>query len=466
MARSVDCSVILKYCEIIDEFIRVRVFTEEDIGELLQVKNVPNKSAYQQLVVNACIVNFHDEVLPRFKKLNRVYKSSALEELLYQICVEVNPHLEIHQVSLPIDDPGGDSGQLHLLQPGRARNQRQSRQNLARIEQSLHRSIIGQEAGIQHIMKAIRKAAAGLRDPRRPLGAFLLIGRTGTGKAELAKTVARTVFGDLTHLVRVDCSEYALPHEYAKLIGAPPGYVGHNEGGQLTEALKEKKAGVVLFDEIEKAHRKVHNLLLQVMDEGFLTDNKGTIVSFNRSLILLTSNVGIEELDTIRNRMGFDWKSRQYLRPEESKEATLEAMKNNFPPEFINRLDDVVVFNTLTEHDCVKIARNQIEQLRSYLLNSGIDMHATQNVCRRIARLGFNPDYGARELRRILQNVIEDPLSDMILAGQFTEGDHIRVSIRGDRFTFDTAGRRRRRRTGRPTSAIPREAPSEGPALS
>jgi ATP-dependent Clp protease ATP-binding subunit ClpC len=447
VARSVDCNVILKYCEILDEFVKIRVFTEEDIAELLKVKNVPNRNAYQQLVVNACVVNYLDEVVPLFKKQNRVYKTAALEELLYQICVEVNPQLEIHQVALPMRDEADAGGHLHLLATPGLKNQRESRRNLARIESELRRAIIGQDGAIDAVMKAFRKAAAGLKDPRRPIGVFLLVGQTGTGKTELAKMTARHLFGDSTRLVRIDCSEYALPHEYAKLIGAPPGYVGHNEGGQLTEQMKEKKSGVVLFDEIEKAHRKVHNLLLQIMDEGFLTDSKGQVVPFNRSFIFLTSNVGVDEINSIRNRMGFDWKTRVHLAHEDSKDATLDAMKHTFRPEFINRLDGALVFNSLTEQDCVKIARNQLAQVATWLKESGIELEFAPSVAKRVARVGFNPDYGARELRRIIQNEVEEPLSEQILRGDFAQGDHVRMSLRGHKFATTRLSRASHRRT-------------------
>jgi len=441
VARSVDCNVILKYCEILDEFVKIRVFTEEDISELLKVKNVPNRNAYQQLVVNACVVNYLDEVVTLFKRQNRVYKTAALEELLYQICVEVNPQLEIHQVALPMQDEPQAGGHLHLLAMPGLKNQRESRRNLARLESDLRRSIIGQDEAVDAVMKAFRKAAAGLKDPRRPIGVFLLVGQTGTGKTELAKMTARHLFGDSTRLVRIDCSEYALPHEYAKLIGAPPGYVGHNEGGQLTEQMREKKAGVVLFDEIEKAHRKVHNLLLQIMDEGFLTDSKGQVVPFGRSVILLTSNLGVDEINTIRNRMGFDWKTRVKLRQDDVKEATRDAMKDAFRPEFINRLDAVLVFNALSERDCVKIARNQLAHVASLLHEREIELDFAPGVARRVARIGFNPDFGARELRRIIQSDVEEPLSEKILRGEFGPGDHVRVTVRANRFEPVRVGR-------------------------
>jgi ATP-dependent Clp protease ATP-binding subunit ClpC len=453
VARSVDCNVILKYCEILDEFVKIRVFTDDDVRKLLEVQTVPNRNAYQQLVVNSCVVDYLDEVVPLFKRQNRVYKTAALEELLYQVCVEVNPQLEIHQVALPMSR-ADEHGHLHLLDRPGLEQQRESKKSLERLESELRRAVIGQDDAIDAVMRSFRKAAAGVKDPRRPLGVFLFVGPTGTGKTELAKTTARVLFGDTTKLVRVDCSEYALPHEYAKLIGAPPGYVGHNEGGQLTEQVKEKKAGVVLFDEIEKAHRKVHNLLLQIMDEGFLTDSKGQVVRFDKSFVLLTSNVGVEQLETIQNRVGFDWRSRVHLGREAARDTTLEAMKQSFRPEFVNRLDGVVVFNALTERDCVKIARNQLEQVAGYLARSGIELEFAPGVARRVAHVGFSPEYGARELRRVVQKEIEEPLAEQILRGDFRRGDRVRVLVRGARFGSLKVGRQRA--TRRP-AALPVE---------
>ncbi|MSR47950.1 MAG: ATP-dependent Clp protease ATP-binding subunit [Planctomycetes bacterium] len=444
MARNLAGSPIQKYCEILDEFVKIRIFTDDDIAELLRSRSVQNRTAYQQMVVNACIVNFQDEIVPLFKSKNRIpCKTSALEELLYQICVEVNPLLEIHQVSLPVADDAGECGQLHLLtQPG-LRNQKASKRDLDRVEADLRRAVIGQDAAIDSVVKSFRKAAAGIKDPRRPIGVFLLVGSTGTGKTELAKMAARHLFGDSTRMVRIDCSEYALPHEYAKLIGAPPGYVGHNEGGQLTEQMKEKKAGVVLFDEIEKAHKKVHNLLLQIMDEGFLTDSKGQIVPFNKSFILMTSNVGVEEIHSIRDRVGFDWKARVNVGRDQVKEATIEAMKHAFRPEFINRLDGVLVFNALTKAHCERIAKNQLALVASYLKESGIELEFAPSVARQVAHQGFNPEYGARELRRIIQAQIEEPLSEQILRSEFRVGDRVRVIARGERFSAHRVARAR-----------------------
>ncbi|MFO0980754.1 MAG: AAA family ATPase [Planctomycetota bacterium] len=445
MAKPTECNVILKYCEIIDEFIKIRVFSDEDITEVLQVKSIPNKRAYQQIVVNACVYNYQQDVVPLFKKFNRVYKAEAIEELLYQLCVEVNPHLEIHQVALPFSDGDGELDTLQFFADPTLRNSKEFRQKIFSIDQDMARFIIGQEDAVQAVSRAVKKAAVGLKDPRKPIGVFLLVGATGTGKTELAKVVARQVFSSQAKMVRVDCSEYALPHEYAKLIGAPPGYIGHNEGGYLTEAMKEKKACVVLFDEIEKAHQKVHNLLLQLMDEGFLTDSKGTVVPFNRSIIFLTSNVGVDEIDNIKNRMGFDYLRRQVPSKREAREAITESMKSTFRPEFINRLDDVVIFNNLTVKDCVHIARLQMKEVAGYLGNSAsIKLRFSPRVEYYIARRGYSPEYGARELRRLIKQEIENPLSERIIAGDFSQDDEVSVTIKRGRIALEGAAPRTR----------------------
>ena len=391
-----ETQVVLKYCEVIDEFIKVRVFADDEIGALVDPTEVTNRRAYQRSVVEASVLDYRETVLPLFKKFNRIYKPEALEDVLYQICVEVNPHLEIHQVSLPME--GGELADADTQKSTRELLQ----SKVYGIERDLMRKVIGQNEAVHAISKAVKKAAVGLKDPRKPIGVFLMVGSTGSGKTELAKVVAEHVFGKANQMVRIDCSEFALPHEYAKLIGAPPGYIGHNEGGFLTEAVKGKKNCVVLFDEIEKAHSKIHNLLLQVMDEGTLTDGKGNVVKFDNTLVLLTSNLGVAEVEGVKNRCGFDLQKRAILDASDQREAFHEAMKSTFSPEFINRLDDVIVFNTLTEKDCRRIARLQLEEVARYLVDTGVKLTWSPRVERLIAADGYSDEYGARELRRII----------------------------------------------------------------
>jgi ATP-dependent Clp protease ATP-binding subunit ClpC len=336
--------------------------------------------------------------------------------------------MEIHQVAIPFEDEEGGATRFHLIQE--QKNSKELLKKISEIEHSLKKMIIGQNQAIRSVSSAIKKAAVGLKDPEKPIGVFLLVGPTGTGKTEMAKAVSRHLFGDLTKLVRVDCSEYALPHEYAKLIGAPPGYIGHNEGGMLTEGVKEKKHCVVLFDEIEKAHFKVHNLLLQLMDEGFLTDSKGFRVAFADSIIFLTSNIGVHDIEKIRNRMGFDLKKRERLDRNTTGEAIMVAMKRIFRPEFINRLDDTIVFNSLTVDDCVKIAQQQLEEVVSYLKAANITLTFKSKVARFIGEKGFSLEFGAREVRRLIRSTVENPLSERILNEEFSGSDKIEVDIK------------------------------------
>jgi hypothetical protein len=440
-----DDATVQKYCEILDEFIRVRATSEEDCPRLLQGADVKSRAAYHQFVVSLCVLDYATQVLPLFERQNKVYQPEALVELLYQICIEVNPHLEIHTVTLPAAGssagagPGAGTGpEGEPLadaaaddDPARLEAERRALQKrVLHIEEALAGSVIGQPRAVRSIAQAVKKAAVGLKDPRKPVGVFLLVGPTGTGKTEMAKALTRHLYGSLTHLVRIDCSEYALPHEYAKLIGAPPGYIGHNEGGQLTEAVKQKKACVVLFDEIEKAHEKVHNLLLQLMDEGVLTDSKGEAVNFTRCIVLMTSNIGVEDIRRLQSRVGFDAVDR-HLDLATLDDAMHGAVKRTFRPEFINRLDEVIEFDALSLGDCQSIARLQLLEMAGYVERTGISLRFTPALERHLAQLGWSSEYGARELRRHIRDQVEHPLTEALIAGRFKRGDSIAIGVKG-----------------------------------
>ncbi len=430
---------VIKYFDLIDEFIKVRCCSDELLQELHQAP-INNKSDYRQRVVTACVPSFENEILAAVQRMDEGYDPEIVEELLYQICIDVNPSLEIHQVSIPTNEEGKVEGAVEdpfLPRPGNE----QARQSLFRrvttLERSLRQQIIGQDDAITSLVRAVKKAAVGLKRPTHPVGTFLLVGRTGTGKTELAKSLARNLFDDPSAMIRVDCSEYALPHEYAKLIGSPPGYIGHNEGGFLTEGIKKKPTSVVLFDEVEKAHSKVHNLLLQLLDEGIITDSKGHTVSFHQALILMTSNLGIEKIDAVRTRMGFSAAhKRQSLHDVDLNDVTNEALREFFRPEFVNRIDEVIMFNPLDEKVCQRIAGNMLREVSDLLARRGIKATFSPQVRVLLAKQGFSEEFGARELRRLIKRHIEDPLTELILDHDLGQGSKVSVRARGGEYTF------------------------------
>jgi ATP-dependent Clp protease ATP-binding subunit ClpA len=434
---------VIKYFDLIDEFIKVRCCSDELLQEL-HAAPITNKSNYRRRVVRSCVPSFETEVLAGVKRLDEGYDIEIIEELLYQICIDVNPSLEIHQVSIP--SPAGaktanEPEDMFIPVPGNEAARQSLFRRVASLERTLRQQIIGQDEAIASLVRAVKKAAVGLKRPTHPVGTFLLVGRTGTGKTELAKVVARNLFDDPSAMIRVDCSEYALPHEYAKLIGSPPGYIGHNEGGFLTEAIKKKPNSVVLFDEVEKAHYKVHNLLLQLLDEGIITDSKGQTVSFHHAMILMTSNLGIEKIDAVRTRMGFSAAHRrQSLRDIDLRTVTLEALREFFRPEFVNRIDEVVMFNPLDEKVCQRIAGNMLREVSELLKRRGISTTFSPGVRVLLAKQGFSEEYGARELRRLIKRRIEDPITEMILDHDLGQGSSVNVKIRNGEYVFSCSG--------------------------
>ena len=303
-------------------------------------------------------------------------------------------------------------------------------ERLLHLETELHDRVIGQDPAVSAVARAIRRARAGLKDPRRPVGSFIFLGPTGVGKTELCKALAHTLFGDEESMIRVDMSEYMERHTVARLIGSPPGYVGHDEGGQLTEMVRRKPYSVVLLDEIEKAHPDVYNVLLQILDDGRLTDSKGRKVDFRNTVIVMTSNVGASNIRNM-NTLGFASTSDEGgIDYEKMKDDVLDALKKSFRPEFLNRLDEIIVFHSLDREQLSEIVELLLGDVQDRLIEQGIRIEVTEEAKERIVSEGTDPKYGARPLRRAVQKMVEDHLSEAILAGNIREGQTVRIDYR------------------------------------
>jgi len=314
-------------------------------------------------------------------------------------------------------------------------------QKYLKMEEALHQRVVGQDEAIKAVSEAVRRAMAGLKDPNRPIGSFLFLGPTGVGKTELARALAEFLFGDEDAVIRLDMSEYMEKHSVSRLIGSPPGYVGYEEGGQLTEAVRRRPYSVILFDEIEKAHPDVFNILLQILDDGRLTDAQGRTVDFKNTIIIMTSNIGSQ---FIQEYAKLEQKDPQAY--ERMKEQVLNVVKSYFRPELLNRIDEIVVFHSLTEEHLKEIVELLLEKVRRKLRGLGMELEVTENARKALVEEGYDPQYGARPLRRVIQKRIENEISRLILSQEFGEGDTIIVDYENGQFTFKKKTRRTRKK--------------------
>jgi ATP-dependent Clp protease ATP-binding subunit ClpB len=296
------------------------------------------------------------------------------------------------------------------------------REKLINLENILHKKVIGQDEAVTKVSDAIIRSRAGIKDPEKPIGTFIFLGPTGVGKTELAKALSETLFVSDKNLIRIDMSEYMERHSVSKLIGAPPGYVGYEQGGQLTELVRRKPYSVILFDEIEKAHPEVFNVLLQVLDDGRITDSKGRTVDFKNTIIILTSNIGSEDLT------GGMYNGRLL---EASREKVMTKLKASFKPEFLNRIDDIVLYKPLSKEDLVKILDIQLKELSARLENMNLQVTLTDKAKEHLVEVGYDPVYGARPLKRVIQRELENLLGKAIISGQILEGDDVEVDYDG-----------------------------------
>ena len=305
------------------------------------------------------------------------------------------------------------------------------------MEEILKKRVVGQDEAVEAISRAVRRARVGIKDPKRPIGSFIFLGPTGVGKTELSKALAEAIFGDENLMIRVDMSEYMDKISVSKLIGSAPGYVGFEEGGQLTEKVRRKPYSVVLFDEIEKAHPEVFNILLQILDDGVLTDSHGRKVDFKNTIIIMTSNIGASEIKAMPS-LGFGSQSAQDSY-ENMREVQMNALKKTLKPEFINRIDDIIIFRALEDKDMSKIISIMTQSLKKRLKEKDIIIDVSENAMKSIVEKGSNKEYGARPLRRALQRMVEDELSERILKGEFAIGDSVYIDEKDGALTFALA---------------------------
>ena len=314
---------------------------------------------------------------------------------------------------------------------------------MLRLEETLHKRVVGQDEAVTAVAKAIRRSRVGLKDPKRPIGSFLFLGPTGVGKTELCKTLAETMFGDENAMIRLDMSEYMEKHTVSRLVGSPPGYVGHEEGGQLTEKVRRKPYSVVLFDEIEKAHPDVWNILLQILEDGIVTDSQGRRVDFKNTIIVMTSNVGAKNITAAETPLGFHGGDKsaeedEAKRYERIRQAVMDDLKKTFRPEFLNRIDEIIVFRQLTQENIREIASRMLQVTGRRMAEQGITLDVDDDALTELARDGFDPQYGARPLRRSIQNLVEDAVAEQMLEGRLRSGGTAHVRLKDGKVVIES----------------------------
>jgi ATP-dependent Clp protease ATP-binding subunit ClpC len=424
---------LLRYFPLADTFLRVRRIDAEAF--LVRGCFALDRVGYRRLVLSRCLPDFEADPVETVETL---FPDDPLlvEDLLYQLCIDVNPGLDIHEVRLVEDE--ADDSETAANPETEARSEEDAPRLTARVSglrERLAARLFGQDEAVDVVCRALERAAVGLAPDHRPLASLLLAGRTGTGKTELARALSEEL-ADRQALVRIDCSEYGSGHEVARLTGAPPGYVGHDEGGLLTQRLTERPDAVVVFDEIEKAHPRLHNLLLQILEEGELTDGKGQRVPFDRAVVLLTSNCGAQETVERSRAVGFGG-AQPSLGETALRDVTDQALRATFAPELLGRLDEVVLFRELDAGDLTRIAARQLTDLAARARRAGHAIAFSRGVARWVAERGYAPEAGARELRRVLQREVEPLLTGALLQAEPGQGLH-RIRVRGRQLELTT----------------------------
>ena len=453
--EDLEFTIVKKWWKRINQYIEIKKFMEKDMEAILIQKFFHDRSSFQTFIVSLCVVNSEDlfTMLDAMGISNRVSPPILMHEV-YDLCKIANPFLifenaqELSDEELE-DEDSSTTRNNQTSMVGQAKRQKQrkklkfknvSKKDLLHLGNAMKVSLVGQDEAVDLIVDTIQRASVGLKDPIKPIGSFLFAGKTGCGKTLSAKVLADELIKDKKNLITIDCSEYSSDHEYSKLIGAPSGYIGYDQGGYLTNAVLESPFSIVVFDEIEKASSKVHELLLQIMDEGRLTDGKGKSVSFKNTVIIMTSNVGIKEINEVKGTIGFGDVSE--LTDVKQNRAIYKAIKSKFKPEFLNRIDSIVNFKPLTRKDYMRII-----DIELYKLNDNLRHNATEykkcelnfdtKVKGFIFKKGINEQYGARPLKRCIEREVSTPLAKRLLKDNITPDSRINVGITKGKISFN-----------------------------
>ena len=442
----------------IGQYVSIKQFKEEDMENILRKRFFRSPTSFSTFIVTTCVVNFEDlfMLLDNMGIPGRIAPPILMNEL-YELCKSINPALTYENAQMlsdEEDEEAPDGGQRNapyrttaagpMNQYAKKKKQKKfkdvPKEDLMTLADRMKMYIIGQDEAVDSLCDAIQRAKIGLKDPLRPIGSFMFAGRTGVGKTLASKVLADELINDRNNLVTIDCSEYSSDHEYAKLIGATSGYIGHDQGGVLTNAMMKNSFAVVVFDEVEKASAKVHELLLQVLEEGRLTDGKGQTVSFKDAILIMTSNVGSKEIESIGKTIGFGDVSK--ITDEKKNTALNEALKKKFKPEFLNRLDDIINFKTLQENDYMKIIDIELFKLNDNLKNNDTEykelaLEFTKGVKKFIYDNGIDEDYGARPLKRCIEKEISTPLARVILKDDIKGESIVKINFKGKKVNFN-----------------------------
>ena len=450
----------------INKYIQVKKYNEEDVGTILSQRYFHNRSSFQTYIVSICVVDSEDlfVMLDNMGIPSRVAPPILMHEV-YELCRDSNPFLtyenaqefvdgtvteeteEVEDNSPPRRAPNKMSSHARQQSNKKKKDKKKfkdvPKEDLLRLSLAIKTFVIGQDEAIDNVVEAVQRASVGLKDPNKPIGSFLFAGRTGVGKTLTSKVLADELIKDRDNLINIDCSEYSADHEYAKLIGAPSGYIGHEQGGILTNAILENPFSVIVFDEVEKASHKVHELMLQILEEGRLTDGKGQKVSFKDCLIIMTSNVGVAEVDNVGKTIGFG--DVAVLTNERKTKAIGKAIKKKFKPEFLNRIDATIFFNNLKEEDYLRIIDIELFKLNENLKANDTEfkdlvLEFDKKVQTYIYKNGIDTDFGARPLKRCIEKEISTPLANALLREDISNNSKVKVTIKNNKpvFSFET----------------------------